>query len=121
MHGADVCACVHRAGGLAVLGVLLDPTPTAAPNPLLQLALDWAPEQPKADVACPRSVAPLLLLPPRNQQSYVHYLGSLTTPPCTEGVDWIVFTHPLDITYRQVRAYAHRMHMRAGQQRAGGG
>ncbi|KAJ9516610.1 hypothetical protein QJQ45_015218 [Haematococcus lacustris] len=41
---------------------------------------------------------------PRNR-TYVQYSGSLTTPPCSEGVLWHVFTNPVTISLRQLRAY----------------
>ncbi len=34
---------------------------------------------------------------------FAHYAGSLTTPPCSEGVDWFVFIQPIKVTDRQVR------------------
>ena len=33
------------------------------------------------------------------------YRGSLTTPPCTEGVDWVVLTAPLSISKTQIAAF----------------
>ncbi|CAL5225822.1 g8601 [Coccomyxa viridis] len=37
-------------------------------------------------------------------KSYVAYRGSLTTPPCTEGVTWIVFTTPVKMSIPQVKS-----------------
>jgi len=37
-------------------------------------------------------------------RSYVTYTGSLTTPPCSEGVMWHVMTQPQSISLRQARA-----------------
>ena len=37
---------------------------------------------------------------------FYHYPGSLTTPPCTEGVQWFVHTSLLHISRSQLSAYA---------------
>jgi carbonic anhydrase len=43
-----------------------------------------------------RDVVPL-------SRSYVHYVGSLTSPPCTEGVRWYALQQPLTISKAQLR------------------
>ncbi|KAF2880452.1 hypothetical protein ILUMI_25730 [Ignelater luminosus] len=37
--------------------------------------------------------------------SYVTYYGSITIPPCTEGVRWIVYPYPLDISKPQMEIF----------------
>lgn len=38
---------------------------------------------------------------PKNK-SYFTYLGSLTTPPCTENVTWIIFKNPITMTNEEI-------------------
>ena len=53
-----------------------------------------------------RPFDPSIFIPPpvsKGMRPYVHYAGSLTTPPCSEGVDWFVMTTPMAVTDKQVR------------------
>ncbi|XKL60899.1 hypothetical protein PGB90_007956 [Kerria lacca] len=40
---------------------------------------------------------------PKNRDNYFTYIGSLTTPPCSEGVRWIDFKHPIRLSHAQVK------------------
>jgi carbonic anhydrase len=43
-------------------------------------------------------------------RDYYRYDGSLTTPPCTEGVRWLVLKRPVTASQKQVDAFRHVMH-----------
>ncbi len=45
---------------------------------------------------------------PTSKTSY-RYDGSLTTPPCSEGVKWIVMTDPVQISAQQINAFRNVM------------
>ena len=49
---------------------------------------------------------------PENEDSY-RYFGSLTTPPCSETVNWIVFQEPVEISSPQVKKFAQIFPMNA--------
>jgi carbonic anhydrase len=38
-------------------------------------------------------------------EHYWNYLGSLTTPPCTEAVNWFVVSDPLTVSNEQITAF----------------
>lgn len=42
---------------------------------------------------------------PSSIGSYYRYIGSLTTPPCSKVVEWIVFSRPVFLSYKQVSLY----------------
>jgi carbonic anhydrase len=50
-------------------------------------------------------------------RGYWTYMGSLTTPPCTEGVRWFVFEQDLGLSREQLRAFTalFRMNSRGAQ------
>ena len=94
---------VHRnaGGGLAVIGVLFAP---GEANDALAPA--WA-HLPR-DTETPRAVSAELdlasLLP--SMRTTWRYAGSLTTPPCTEGVAWVIPAEPLSMSAAQIAAFA---------------
>jgi len=47
---------------------------------------------------------PAALLP--SDHTYLDYLGSLSSPPCTEGVRWCVLRSPIEASQEQLDRYA---------------
>lgn len=92
---------VHRAedGNLAVLGVFVT---EGAENPELGKVLGAAPEA-RGEAESEEPISPTGLLPGSNQ-SYL-YSGSLTTPPCSEIVTWIVMADPIEVSAEQIAAF----------------
>jgi carbonic anhydrase len=89
-------------GNLAVVSVLLE---EGSANPLVEALWGIAPKSAgpeKMDDNLQINAADLL---PANR-SYFTFAGSLTTPPCTEGVSWFVFETPVTISKRQVAKFA---------------
>ena len=56
-------------------------------------------------------------------KTFFTYAGSLTTPPCTEGLTWYVLKTPIEMSPAQIAAYttlAHLAHTNRPLQRLGG-
>uniref|UniRef100_A0A8C9SP17 protein-tyrosine-phosphatase n=1 Tax=Scleropages formosus TaxID=113540 RepID=A0A8C9SP17_SCLFO len=53
------------------------------------------------------SLEPFVLrdLLPSSLGSYYRYTGSLTTPPCSKVVEWIVFSRPVFLSYQQLESF----------------
>ncbi|MGJ4940058.1 carbonic anhydrase [Bradyrhizobium sp. HKCCYLS1011] len=101
---------VHRAesGRLAVIGVLMT---TGHPNPVFaQIVSTMPPQEGPAVKADPR-IDPNVLLPAR--RSYYRYEGSLTTPPCSEVVEWLLLTNPISVAEADVAKFAKLYPMNA--------
>ncbi|MBY0564950.1 MAG: carbonic anhydrase family protein [Hyphomonadaceae bacterium] len=90
---------VHRngAGQLAVLGVFIE---EGAENPALADLLASLPVAAGEQSATQVDIDLNALLPP--DRAYFSYAGSLTTPPCTEGVRWNVLRTPLQASAAQI-------------------
>lgn len=94
---------VHKsaAGALAVVGLMIQAGPeNAALAPLL--ANMPAVEGPAASIAATTIDAAGLL--PLDRSAF-RYDGSLTTPPCSEGVKWIVMARPITASTDQIAAF----------------
>lgn len=91
----------NQKGDIAVLGVMMK---KGKPNKVIQVIWDnIAPEIDKENVVSGISVDAVSLVP--NDKSAYHYYGSLTTPPCSEGVNWTVFKTPIEVSEEQVQAF----------------
>ncbi|XP_070758495.1 receptor-type tyrosine-protein phosphatase gamma-like [Enoplosus armatus] len=42
---------------------------------------------------------------PSSLGSYYRYTGSLTTPPCSKVVEWIIFSRPIYVSYKQLESF----------------
>ena len=94
---------VHQnaAERIAVLGVFLgEGPPNTSLDPIWNnMPAIAGPERAVPDVR----VDPTTLVPASAE--YFAYLGSLTTPPCTEGVRWVVLARPASVSRGQVRKF----------------
>jgi carbonic anhydrase len=82
---------------LLVIGVMFQEGDS---NPAVSAALDQLLATPGRDWFDPVEI--IKLLPTGAAQKYFEYTGSLTTPPCTEGVQWVVAEQPITVTKGQL-------------------
>lgn len=94
---------VHKneKGDLAVIGVLFE---EGAENPIIGNLWGSIPGEVKKEMALAEAINPSDLLPA--DRNFYAYSGSLTTPPCSEGVKWHVMVSPLSVSSAQVSSYA---------------
>ncbi|MBI2254822.1 MAG: carbonic anhydrase family protein [Proteobacteria bacterium] len=100
---------VHKgeAGDLAVTGILFRP---GRENDVLGRILAVAPIG-KGKVAIPRAIDMNRFLP--SSRATYRYAGSLTTPPCSEIVSWVVFRDPVEAAIGQIETFARMFPMNA--------
>jgi carbonic anhydrase len=93
-------------GHLAVVGVMFEEGKANE-----QLAQLWAkmPMHANEKNALSNVATNLNALLPENKH-YYRFNGSLTTPPCSEGVKWMVLDTPLTISKEQVATFSHAVH-----------
>ncbi len=95
-------------GRLAVVAVLLE---RGAAQPLIQSVWNNLPLEKNDEVAARTPLNLDDLLPPQRQ--YFTYMGSLTTPPCSEGVLWMVMKQPVTVSADQIGIFARLYPMNA--------
>jgi len=92
----------NEAGALAVLGVLLKP---GRSNPALQPIWDAMPAEEGPEQTIPGVEVDAAQLLPGDLSIY-RYFGSLTTPPCSEGVNWMVLRESVEMSRAQIEQFA---------------
>jgi carbonic anhydrase len=102
-HSAMVAHLVHKSsdGQLAVVAVLLN---LGVPNPVINAVWTYMPLDVNDRVRLPAGIIDMNQLLPKDQR-YYQFIGSLTTPPCTEGVLWMVLKQPTLISREQLRLF----------------
>lgn len=86
-------------GHLAVVAVMLK---EGGENAALEEIFDALPKA-EGDKHALEALDPAVLLPA--ERGYYAYTGSLTTPPCSEGVRWQVLKRPIEVSESQIEAF----------------
>ena len=105
-----VAHLVHKDldGRLAVVAVLMD---QGRQHPLVQQVWNNLPLEKNLTEPGSGQIDLNQLLP--EDRRYYTYMGSLTTPPCSEGVQWIVLKQPAVVSYDQLAVLSRLYPMNA--------
>ena len=107
IHGKGYAMVVHlvhadEEGKLAVVAVLLR---RGADNPLVhELWSDFPKEKEKEEFFKDVRIDASAILPA--DRGYYTFSGSLTTPPCTEGVTWFVLKQPMTVSAAEIEKFS---------------
>lgn len=101
-HTAMEMHLVHKdeVNRVAVVGVMIQ---EGEHNPAFDSIWDYLPSEANKQVEFEQTVDATNLLPEKHD--YFHYMGSFTTPPCTEGVHWYVLTSPIEMSMEQIAKF----------------
>lgn len=90
---------VHQSadGHVAVIGVLIN---EGKRNDSFSPVWNHLPSKERTEQKSPEQVDPQAMLP--KSRAHFRYLGSFTTPPCTEDVLWLVMSEPVELSGRQI-------------------
>lgn len=113
VHTSDNKANPTGPKHLSVIGILFKVDDNAKPHPFID-ALDAQ----NTGKAVKVDIQSLLGSKLTSKLNYFSYEGSLTTPPCTEGVTWYVIEAPQTITSAQLKIFAQA---KLGNLRGGSG
>ncbi len=93
-------------GQLAVVGLMIDEGPE---NEFLAALIPHLPREKHNQSLLPKLWDASSLLP--EDKRYFRYNGSLTTPPCTEGVRWLILKAPVPASFNQISAFASALRL----------
>ncbi|MDL2355329.1 MAG: carbonic anhydrase family protein [Pseudomonadota bacterium] len=109
---------VHKdsEGRLAVVAVLLE---RGAQNSMIQAVWNNLPLEKNDTVTASVALDPNQILPAK--RDYFTFMGSLTTPPCSEGVLWLVMKQPMQASPAQMALFSRLYPLNARPTQPGGG
>src|SRR3989344_5739799 len=105
-----VAHLVHKdlEGKLAIVAVLIE---EGKGHPIVQQVWNNLPLEKRTEQAGLQGLDLQQLLP--EDRRYVTYMGSLSTPPCTEGVLWMVMKKPVSVSAQQISIFSRLYPMNA--------
>ncbi len=105
-----VAHLVHKdvQGRLAVVAILME---QGMANPMVQLVWNSLPLEKNTEQYAPVMFDMSRMVP--EQRQYYTYMGSLTTPPCSEGVLWLVMKQPASMSPEQINVFSRLYPMNA--------
>ena len=105
-----VAHLVHKDpdGRLAVIAVLMD---RGQAHPMIQTVWNNLPLERGEEIGGTAQINLAALLPAN--RTYYTYMGSLTTPPCSEGVLWMVMKEPVQVSTEQIAIFSRLYPMNA--------
>ncbi len=92
-------------GELTVIGVVFE---EGKPNEALEHLWNEMPKEIDKPVPLKSRVLPGELIP--QNRTYYRFSGSLTTPPCSEGVRWILMKTPMTASKSQIELFKQAIH-----------
>lgn len=95
---------MYKASDGKVAGVTVFVRPGNA-NPTVKTVWQHMPSREGQEEVAGIEINPGELLP-RDTAAYYIYIGSVTAPPCTEGVTWLVLKTPIEMSTEQIQAFA---------------
>lgn len=95
---------MYKANDGKVAGVTVFVKPGGA-NTTIQTVWDHMPKTEGQKEVNGVEINPRSLLP-RDTAAYYVYMGSLTAPPCTEGITWFVLKASIEMSAEQIEAFA---------------
>lgn len=94
-----------KSGNLAVIGVMFK---EGKANSGLEKLWAQMPKEAGAPIPLKAKVSASEMIP--DNRDYYRFSGSLTTPPCSEGVRWILLKTPMTASKEQIAAFEAVMH-----------
>ncbi|WP_291115516.1 carbonic anhydrase [Flavobacterium sp. UBA6135] len=95
---------------LAVIAIMINAAGNTD-NAFIQSYLQNFPSSENNEVVTSTSLNLNDLLP--NDKKYFTYTGSLTTPPCSQGLKWVILKEKITVSTNQLHAFEQRHHINA--------